>query len=57
MLGAALYDPVWTSAVAAPSDFALALVGFLALTLWKAPALAVVALMVAASAAFAIVGG
>ena len=57
VLGAALYDPVWTSAVREPSDFALALVGFLALTVWKAPALTVVALMVAASAALALVGG
>jgi len=37
ILGAALYDPVWTSAVLSPRDFLLALVGFLALTLWNAP--------------------
>ena len=32
---AALYNPVWTSAVATPRDFALALAGFLLLTVWK----------------------
>lgn len=37
ILGAALYDPVWTSAVITPLDFALAAGGFLALVLWKAP--------------------
>jgi chromate transporter len=35
ILGAALYHPVWTSAVATPRDFALALAGFLLLTVWK----------------------
>ncbi|EXL01874.1 MULTISPECIES: chromate efflux transporter [Brucella] len=35
ILGAALYDPVWTSAVFSPRDFALALGGFLLLTVWK----------------------
>jgi chromate transporter len=37
VLGAALYNPVWTSAVLAPRDLALALAGFLLLTVWKAP--------------------
>jgi chromate transporter len=37
ILGAALYDPVWTSAVLAPLDFALALAGFVALVACKAP--------------------
>jgi chromate transporter len=32
ILGAALYNPVWTSAVLTPRDFALALMGFLLLT-------------------------
>ena len=35
VLGAALYNPVWTSAVLSPSDFALALIGFIALIIWK----------------------
>lgn len=37
ILGAALYDPVWTSAVLRPLDFAVALAGFVALVAWKAP--------------------
>ena len=43
ILGAALYNPVWTSAVTSPSDFAIAAVGFLLLTVWRLPPLAVVA--------------
>ncbi|RUR46152.1 chromate efflux transporter [Vreelandella populi] len=42
ILGAALYQPVWTSAVIGPYEFALALTGFLLLTVWKLPAWAVV---------------
>ncbi|NPU15362.1 chromate efflux transporter [Bradyrhizobium sp. 83012] len=43
VLGAALYDPVWTSTVHGPKDFAVALVGFLLLVAWRAPPLVVVA--------------
>ncbi|WOJ90696.1 chromate efflux transporter [Methylocapsa polymorpha] len=43
LLGAALYSPVWVSAVATRADFALALVGFVLLTAWRAPPLLVVA--------------
>lgn len=42
ILALALYDPVFTSAVLSPLDFALALAGFVALVSWKAPPLAVV---------------
>ncbi|HTO82840.1 MAG TPA: chromate efflux transporter [Methylomirabilota bacterium] len=42
ILGAALYSPVWTSAVLAPRDFLLALAGFLLLTVWKLPSWTVV---------------
>jgi chromate transporter len=42
VLGAALYNPVWTSAVKTPGDFAVALVGFVLLTVWQAPPLVVV---------------
>jgi chromate transporter len=42
LLGAALYSPVWTSSVNAPGDFAVALVGFVLLTVWRAPPLLVV---------------
>jgi chromate transporter len=44
ILGAALYDPVWTSAVKTPGDLALALVGFVLLTAWRASPLLVVIL-------------
>ena len=39
LLGAALYNPVWTSSVKLPGDFAIALVGFVILTVWRAPLL------------------
>ena len=42
ILGLALYDPIWISAVKSRADFLLAVGGFLLLTLWKAPAWAVV---------------
>jgi len=48
ILGAALYSPVWTSAVFSPPDFALALAGFLLLTVWRAPPWIVVLLLAAA---------
>lgn len=48
ILGAALYDPVWTSAVISPQDFALALAGFLLLTVWKIAPWIVVVFLAAA---------
>jgi chromate transporter len=42
LLGAALYNPVWTSSVHARGDFAIALTGFVLLTAWRAPPLVVV---------------
>lgn len=42
ILGAALYQPVWTSAIIGTYEFALALTGFLLLTVWKLPAWLVV---------------
>ena len=48
VLGAALYSPVWTSAVHGPVDFVLATGGFLLLTVGKAPPLAVVVLLAVA---------
>jgi chromate transporter len=44
LLCAALYDPVWTSAVRGPIDFAVAAAGFVLLVAWRAPPLLVVAL-------------
>jgi chromate transporter len=43
LLLAALYHPVWTSAIHAPADFALALAVFGLLTLWSVPPWLVVA--------------
>jgi len=37
LLLAALYNPVWTSAILAPQDFGLALIALVALMFWKAP--------------------
>jgi len=42
LLGAALYDPVWTSAVNTRGDFGVALIGFVLLTVWRTPPLVVV---------------
>lgn len=55
VLGAALYDPVWTSGVQTPVDFAIAAIGFMLLTVWRAPPLLVVVLIAAASTAHAVV--
>jgi len=44
LLLAALYHPVWTSAMHAPADFALGLVDFLLLAFWKWPPWLVVVL-------------
>ena len=54
LLGAALYHPVWTSAVRGPLDAAIAAAGLAALALWRAPALLVVAWCVLASVAAAV---
>ncbi len=48
LLGAALYDPVWTSAVQGPVDVAIAIVAFTLLVAWRASALLVVCWCVAA---------
>ncbi len=42
LLLAALYDPVWTSAIHGGADFGLALAAFVALAFWRAPPWAVV---------------
>jgi chromate transporter len=44
LLLAALYDPVWTSAIRSASDFGLALAAFVLLVFWKTPAWLVVIL-------------
>lgn len=42
LLGAAFYDPVFTQGAAQPQAFAIAVVAFVALALWKSPPWAVV---------------
>lgn len=49
ILLAALYNPVWTSAIFSSKDFALAAVGFLLIEIWKLPSWAVVLMTVGAS--------
>jgi chromate transporter len=55
VLGAAFYDPVWTSSVHSTQDFGIALVGFVLLVAWRAPPLVVVAFSAAAGVAMALV--
>ena len=50
LLGA-LYDPVWTKGIGGPADFALALVAFALLVIWKAPSWGVVLVSAAGGAA------
>lgn len=53
LLLAALYDPVWTSAIEVPSDFALGLAAFGLLSFWKFPPWLVVVLTSLGGAALA----
>ncbi|MFZ5738696.1 MAG: chromate efflux transporter [Pseudomonadota bacterium] len=54
LLGAALYDPVWTSTIHGTADVAIALTGFALLTIWRVPPLLVVAFTAAAGIAAAL---
>ncbi len=51
ILGAALYEPIWTSTIHQPLDAALALLAFAALAVAKLPVFAVVAMAAAAGMA------
>jgi chromate transporter len=53
LLLAALYNPVWTSAIHAPADFAIGLAAFLLLMFWKVPPWLVVILGALAAAGIA----
>jgi chromate transporter len=53
VLAAALYDPVWTTAVLSPRDFLIAAAGFAALVAWRAPPWTVVLGIVIAATASA----
>lgn len=55
ILGAALYNPVWVSAVGSGTDVAIAVTGFVLLERWRAPPIAIVLLCVLASVAIALV--
>jgi chromate transporter len=52
ILGAALYDPVWRTAILGKSDVAVAAAGFLLLERWKWPPIAVVVFCLCAALAF-----
>ncbi len=56
LLGAALYNPVWTTSVNGRGDFGVALVGFVLLTVWNAPPLVVVAVSAVGGVVLAIAG-
>ncbi len=56
LLLAALYHPVWTSAILAPRDLALALAAFLGLALWKVAPWLVVVLGALTTASLAALG-
>ena len=51
LLLAALYDPVWTSAILSAADFGLALAAFTLLVFWKTPPWLVVILTALAGSA------
>jgi chromate transporter len=54
VLGAALYNPVWTTAVRSGIDVVVAIAGFVLLERWRTPPILVVALCVIVSAATAV---
>ena len=56
ILVAALYNPVWTSAVQAAEDFALAAAALLLLVSWRFPPWLVVALSAGAGAGLSLIG-
>jgi len=56
VLGAALYNPVFTTSVGTPGDFGIALLGFMILTVWRAPPLLVVLVSAAGGIGLAYLG-
>lgn len=44
LLGAALYNPLWLASITSIADFAVAMMGFILLVVWRAPPLLVVVL-------------
>ncbi|MGE0260705.1 MAG: chromate transporter, partial [Alphaproteobacteria bacterium] len=55
LLLAALYRPVWVSAIFGPADFALGIIAFLLLALWAVPPWLVVVLGAVAASAVAMI--
>lgn len=55
LLLAALYTPVWTSAILTPADFAIGIVAFLLLALWAVPPWLFVILNALAASAAALI--
>lgn len=55
ILAAALYSPVGTGAIVSPSDFAVALMGFVLLTAWRCPPWIVVVLTAACGIGLALI--
>ncbi len=56
LLGAALYNPVWTTSVKTPGDFAVVLLGFVLLMVWRTPPLVVVVISALSGMALALLG-
>jgi chromate transporter len=56
LLGAALYNPLWTTSVKTSGDFGLALIGFVLLTVWRAPPLVVVIVSALGGVALSLAG-
>jgi chromate transporter len=56
LLLAALYRPVWTSAILGPADFAIGILAFLLLALWAVPPWLVVIVGALAASALAAIG-
>ncbi len=56
LLGAALYNPVWSTSVKTSGDFGVALLGFVLLIAWRAPPLIVVAISAAGGILLAMTG-
>jgi len=57
ILLAALYNPVWTSAIFSPRDFAIGIIAFLLLVLWAVPPWLVVIAGAGATAALSAIIG
>ena len=56
ILAAALFDPVWTSSIKGPADFALAAAAFGLLMFWKLPSWLVVILTAVAGVGLSMIG-